>query len=167
MTFFTSCSLDLLKETRIKSGENSTFLELPLPPGCFFFSSPRTCGRGAGPAAVFNDSFRCHLLPKNNYSCSELQFFVVEFSSPVLYAVVYCPPKYNKDIIHEFSEFWADILPKYDKLLICEDFNIHFCCPSDQLATDFKRLLIEFNQWITHHLGRTLGRIMSFGRAGR
>lgn len=73
-------------------------------------------------ASVFNDSFKCRLLPINTYSCFELQLFVMEFTSPVLYAVVYRPPKYNKDFIHEFS---ADILPKYDKLLICGDFNVH------------------------------------------
>lgn len=92
----------------------------------------------------------------------------MELTSPVLCAVVYRPPKYNKDFIHEFSEFLADIFPKYDKLLICGDFNVHVCCPSDQLATDFKRLLETFNliQSVdkpTHHRGHTLDLIISFG----
>lgn len=86
----------------------------------------------------------------------------------MLCAVVYRPPKYNKDFIHEFSEFLADILPKYDKLLICGDFNVHVCCPADQFATDFKSLLATFNliQTVdkpTHHLGHTLDLVISFG----
>lgn len=123
---------------------------------------------GRALAAVFNDSFKYWLLPTNTYSCFELQLFVMEFTSPVLCAVVYRPSKYNKDFIHEFSEFWADILPKYDKLLICGDFNVHVCCPSDQLATDFQTLLTTFNliQSVdkpTYHLGHTLDLIISFG----
>lgn len=98
--FFTSCSF-LLMEIWIKPGENSAFSEL-LPPGCAFFTSPRTSGRGGGLAAIFNDSCRCCLLPTNAYSCFQLQLFVLSFSSPVLYAVIYRPAKYNKDFTHEF-----------------------------------------------------------------
>lgn len=125
-------------------------------------------GRGGGLAAVFKDSFKCRLLPTDTYLSFELQLFVVEFESPVLFAVVYRPPKYNKDFIHEFSEFLADILPKYDNLLICGDFNVHVCCPADQFATDFKSLLTTFNltQIVdepTHHLGHTLDLVISLG----
>lgn len=146
-----------MTETWLKPHENSAFSEL-LPPSCSVFNSPRLSGRGGGLAAVFKDSFKCRLLPSDAYSSFELQLFVVEFTSPVLCAVVYRPPRYNKDFIHEFSEFLADTLPKCDKLLICGDFNVHVCCPSDQLATDFKRLLETFNliQSVdkpTHHLG--------------
>lgn len=135
--FFTSYSLDflLLTETWLKPGENGAFSEL-LPPSCLFFSSPQVSGRGGGLAAVFNDNFKRRLLPTVTYSLFELPLFVVEFVSPVLCAVVCRTPKYNKSFIHEFhSEFFADILPKYDKLLICRDFNVHVCCPSEQFAT--------------------------------
>ncbi len=62
----------------------------------------------------------------------------------------------------------ADILPKYDKLLICGEFNVHVCCPSDQFATDFKSLLVTFNliQSVdkpTHHFGHTLDLVISLG----
>jgi len=48
------------------------------------------------------------------------------------------------------------------------EFNVHVCCPSDQLATDFKRLLETFNltQSVdkpTHCHGHTLDLIISFG----
>ena len=86
----------------------------------------------------------------------------------LLCAVVYRPPKYNKGFIHEFSEFLADILPKYEKLLICGDFKDHVCCPSDQFATDFKSLLATFiliqsMDKATHHLGHILDVVISFG----
>ena len=149
--FFTLHSLDflLLTETWLKPGDDSAFSEL-LPPSCSFFSSPRVSGRGGGLAAVFNTNFKCRLLPIGTYSSFELQLFAVEFASPVLCAVVYRPPKYNKGFIHEFSEFLADILPKYDKILICGDFNVHVCCPSDQFATDFRwpTVKIYFNRTV-------------------
>uniref|UniRef100_A0A8C1UC21 Reverse transcriptase domain-containing protein n=1 Tax=Cyprinus carpio TaxID=7962 RepID=A0A8C1UC21_CYPCA len=167
--FFISHSLDflLLTETWVKPGDNSAFTEL-LPPRCGFFSSPRVSGRGGGVATVFKDNFKCRLLSINDYSCFELQLFLIEFTLPVLCAVVYRPPKYNKNFIQEFSEFLADVVPKYDQLFICGDFNIHVCCPSDQLATDFKRLLSSFHlhQLVdrpTHLIGHTLDLIISHG----
>lgn len=45
-------------------------------------------------------------------------------------------------MIFFFVAFLADILSKYDKLFICANFDIHVCCPSDKLATDFKTLLM-------------------------
>lgn len=81
---------------------------------------------------------------------------------------IYHPPKYNKDFIQEFSEFLAEVVPKYEQLLICGDFNIHACRPSDPLATDFKRLLASFDltqsvDGPTHNNGRTLDLIISHG----
>jgi len=55
-------------------------------------------------------------------------------------------------------------IPGFDQL--CVDFNIHICCPSDQLATYFKRLLTYFHlhQLVdipTHLIGNTLALIIS------
>lgn len=59
------------------------------------------------------------------------------------------------------------MVPKYEEL-ICGDFNIHVCCPSDPLATDFKRLLASFDltqsvDGPTHNAGHTLDLIISHG----
>lgn len=59
---------------------------------------------------MFNNSFKCRLLPSGLYSSFEVQLFMMEFVSPVLCALVYRPPKYNKVFIEEFSEFLADYL---------------------------------------------------------
>lgn len=156
-----------MTETWTKLGDVSAFTEL-LPPQCSFLSTPRTSGRGGGVATVFKDNFKCKPLQVNNYTCFEVQLFSVELACPVLFAVVYRPPKYSKDFIQEFSEFLAEVVSKHDQLLICGDFNIHVCCPSDPLANDFKRLLSSFdlNQAVngpTHKAGHTLDLIISYG----
>lgn len=139
--FFTSHFLDflLLTETWNKPGDNSAFSEL-LPPSCSFLNSPQASGRGWG--LTSKENFRCRFLSTNNYTSFELQLFLIELTCQILCALVYCPPKYNKDFIQEFSEFSSEFTLVYDKLLICGDFNIHICCLSDQFATDFKRLCL-------------------------
>lgn len=56
-------------------------------------------------------------------------------------AVVYRPPKTNKNFITEFSEFLGGITPKFDRILIVGDFNIHVCCDSTALAKEFLSLI--------------------------
>lgn len=125
-------------------------------------------GRGGGLASLFKDDYRCRLLPAYCYASFELQLLVVDLNSPVLFAVIYRSPKPNKDFICEFSEFLADVVPKFDKLLICGDFNIHVCCPLNAFANDFKNVLNSYglNQCVnrpTHNLGHTLDLIISLG----
>ncbi len=66
-------------------------------------------------------------------------------SHTVLCAVVYRPPKYNKDFINDFSAFLADIMPKYDRVLIVGEFNVHVCCPDTPMAKDFLNINDSFN----------------------
>ena len=162
--FFITHDLDflLLTETWLKPSENSAFSEL-LPPGCSFFSTPRAAGRGGGLAAIFKESFRCQAITTNNYFSFELQLFMIDLTCPVLCATVYRPPRFNKDFLHEFL---SDFIPKFDKLLICGDFNIHVCCASNQLANEFKGLLDSFDltQSVnapTHEHGHTLDLVIS------
>ena len=49
---------------------------------------------------------------------------MVSQSDPVLCAVIYRPPKYNKDFVNDFSDLLAEIMPKYDRVLLVGDFNI-------------------------------------------
>lgn len=63
----------------------------------------------------------------------------------MLFAVVYQPPKYIKDFINDFADFLADIMPKYDWVLIVGDFNIHVCCPDSPMAKAFLDLIDYFN----------------------
>jgi len=94
--------------------------------------------------------------------------FVVDLTCPVLCAIVYRPPKINKYFLPEFSELLSDLIIKAEKLLICGDFNIHVCCETNQLATEFKSLFDSFGltQSVTsptHDHGHTLDLIISHG----
>ncbi len=86
----------------------------------------------------------------------------------LLCAVVYRPPKYNKDFLNDFSDFLAEIMPKYDSVLIVGDFNVHVCCPDKPMAKDFLNLNDSFNlvQSVvgrTQERGHTLDLVLSFG----
>ena len=86
----------------------------------------------------------------------------------MLCAVVYRPPKYNKDFLNDFSDFLAGIMPQYDRVLLVGDFNIHVCCPDKPLVKDFLSLIDSFNfvqcvSGSTHEHGHTLDLILSYG----
>lgn len=64
--------------------------------------------------------------------------------------------------------FLADIMPKYDRVLIVGDCNIHVCCPENPLARDFLNIIDSFNlvQSVTgptHERGHTLDLVLSYG----
>lgn len=59
-------------------------------------------------------------------------------------AMVYLPPKYNKDFVNDFSDFLPEIMPKYGCALIVGDY-VHLCCPDKLMAKDFLNLVDSFN----------------------
>lgn len=77
-----------------------------------------------------------------------MQLFLIHPTCPDLCAVVYRPPKYNKDLIPEFAEQLSELLPKYNGLLIAGDFNIHVCCPPSSMVNEFPSLLASLG--LTH-----------------
>ena len=167
--FFTSRNLDFmfLTETWLRAGEFTAFAEL-LPPDCTFINTPRITGKGGGLASVFKSSFRCRQTPSNSFSSFELQLFEIHVQPPVLCAVIYRPPKFNKDFIQDFYDFVAGIVLNTEHLLIIGDFNIHVCCDSRPLVKDFLNLIDSFNlkQSVTaptHEKGHTLDLVLSLG----
>lgn len=59
-------------------------------------------------------------------------------------------------------------MPNFDSVLILGDFNIHVCCPSKPLVSEFMHLVESFNltQFVagpTHKLGHTLDLVLSCG----
>ena len=149
-------------------GASSVFTEL-LPAECCFFNSPWTSGQGGGIATVFKSDFKCKQLSLSfSFTSFELRLFELGHSHTVLYAVIYWPPNYNKDFLTDFSEFLADIMPKYDWALIVGDCNIHVCCPENPLARDFLNIIDSFNlvQSVlgpTHEHDHTLDLVISYG----
>jgi len=170
--FFIQRHLDILflTETWIGAGagESSVFGEL-CPSNCSFISTPRSTGRGGGIAMIFKNNFKIRTLPVGTYSTFEIQCVKVEsITTPLVCALVYRPPKPNKDFIKEFSDFLSDCITSYDRLLILGDFNIHVCCPDKPLVKDFCHVMDSFGlvQHInqpTHILGHTLDLILSHG----
>ncbi|XP_056586108.1 uncharacterized protein LOC130407337 isoform X1 [Triplophysa dalaica] len=167
--FFTSRELDFmfLTETWLHTGDLVPFSEL-LPPRCDFLNSPRITGKGGGLASVFKSTFHCREIAVDGFNSFELQLFETHFPATVLCAVVYRPPKYNKNFIQDFADFVAGIVLKYDRFLIIGDFNIHVCCESKPLVKDFLSLIESFNltQSVTgptHEKGHTLDLVLSYG----
>ena len=170
--FFTGHDLDLLflTETWITSGpgELSAFGEL-CPTNCSVISTPRCVGRGGGVALVFKNRLKIRTLSTGNYSSFELQCVKIESTTtPLVCALVYRPPKPDKDFISDFSDFLSQFVPLHDRLLILGDFNIHVCCPGRPMVSEFCHVLDSFSllQHIdkaTHVLGHSLDLILSYG----
>ena len=118
---------------------------------------------------VFKSDFNCKQLSlSSSFTSFELSLSERGHSHTVLCAVIYQPPKYNKDFLTDFSEFLADIMPKYDRVLIAGDCNIHVCCPENSLVRDFLNIIDSFNlvQSVlepTHERGHTLDLVLSYG----
>ena len=76
---------------------------------------------------MFKSKFPCQKSPSSQFSSFELQIFHLNLRVPVLCALVYRPPKFNKGFISDFSDFLARLALISDRFLIIGDFNIHVC----------------------------------------
>ncbi|MGL4932751.1 MAG: endonuclease/exonuclease/phosphatase family protein, partial [Aeromonas sp.] len=169
--FMSAHNLDFLfiTETWVKKGDLSPYSEL-VPADYCFYDAPRSTGRGGGLAIITRKIFkpRCCLLSYVTYTSFESQLLLLDWSEPIVLALIYRPPHLVKDFIVEFSEFIGDLVTKHDRFLLVGDFNVHVCCPSKLLSTEFLNTIDSFNlqQWVscpTHHLGHTLDLILTFG----
>jgi len=106
---FLSQEIDFLfvTETWLNAGEMTSLSELS-PPGCSFFSTPRSVGRGGGLAVVFKDKFKCRLSPSESYSTFESQLITLNSFKSVLCVLIYRPPNFHGGFIQEFSELLSD-----------------------------------------------------------
>lgn len=95
---------------------------------------------------VYRKDFCCEQLSLPvSFPSFELSVSELGLAHPVLYALIYRPPKYNKDFINYFSDFLAEIVPKYDRILTVGDLNIHVCCPNKPMVKHFLDLVDSFN----------------------
>lgn len=168
--FFVTHTLDILciTESWISSGEWSAVNEL-VPADCVFIGVPRTSRRGGGLAVICKTKLQIkQLYSVTKYSSFELCLFELGHLSSLLCAVVYRPPRYNKDFISEFSEFLAEYALRYDQIMLLGDYNIHVCCPEKPLVSDFYDLIncFNLNQYVsgaTHVCGHTLDLVLFSG----
>lgn len=63
------------------------------------------------------------------------------------------------DVLADFSVFLADIVPKYERVLIVGNCNIHVCCP--EIIDSFDRVQCALGP--THERGHTLDLVLSCG----
>lgn len=133
--FFSSKDLDFLflSEMWLTTGDVNSLEELTLA-SCTFKNSPRSVGHSGGLATVYRNQYHCKLLPVDGFSSFEVHLMKNKRTCPVFCALIYRPPKYNKDFIVEFSEFLSSLVTFCDKLLILGDFNIHVCCTTQSLV---------------------------------
>lgn len=164
--FYSSRNFLFLTETWLNAGDAAPLGELT-PADCMFYNIPRTVGRG-GLATVLRKHNHCKLLPVDVFTSFEVQLMKINQSCPVFCAVIYRPPKYNKDFIAEFSEFLSTLVPRCERLVILVDFNIHICCKTQPLVKEFLCMVDAFNltQLVsgpTHIKGHTLDLVLTSG----
>lgn len=68
------------------------------------------------------------------------------YASPLLCAVIYCLPKYNKDCLWEFSDFLVKLCENVQVLSV-GDSSIHVCCSEKPLVKAFLDLLASLSWW--------------------
>lgn len=90
-----------------------------------------------------------------------------DLDTPLLIVLVYRPPS-RKNFISQFSDFLSNTVSNHDRILIVGDFNIHVCCPSKPMVSDFLHLIDSFGlaQHVTdstHRLGHTLDLVLTSG----
>lgn len=73
--------------------------------------TPRTGGRGGGVATIFKNCFKCRLISVEKFERFEAQVFKVDLTRPVICALIYRPPNYNKAFIGELSELLSSLIP--------------------------------------------------------
>lgn len=144
--FFSSYALDFLfmTETWLKPDDLSSLGELS-PPDCSFYSSPRPNGSGGGLATIFKKSFKCQLLPVDAFSSFEAQLLHIDLDGPLIFILIYRPPKVSTTFIHELSDFLSNQVSRCDRLLVLGDFNISVCCPSKPMVKNFMNLIDSFS----------------------
>jgi len=167
--YYVSSGLDFLfiTETWLNDADMSPIAEL-VPNGCSYLSTSRSNRRGGGLAVIFNNKMKCKLLPVETFMSFEVQLMKIDLPLPVLCALIYRPPSYNKNFIDDFYEFLSVIVPSADRILIMGDFNIHVCCPGKPMTKEFLNLVDSFNlsqsvSGPTHEHGHTLDLVFSLG----
>lgn len=107
-TFFANNDLDILSitESWIFLGDLATIAEL-LSAGCTYFNTPRKSGSEGGLLTILKSAIACNSTSILGVNPSvEVSAFELGSSSPTFCALLYRPPKYNKDFTTQFSDFF-------------------------------------------------------------
>ena len=117
--FISSENLDLmfLTETWLQGADCNQLVEL-CPPHYECFNQPRVSGRGGGLVCVYKKSFKCHLLHFNGFSSFEALTFKLAGSYPILFALIYRPPKSASSFLAEFPEFLSSLVLNFEETIL-------------------------------------------------
>lgn len=158
-----------LTETWLSPEDNVPLIQTT-PPNFSYFNLPRPEGTGGGLAVFYKNNFKCSPISFGAFKTFEIFSFLINSKNPVLCVLIYRPPKHNSGFIIEFSELLSLITQRYDNIILLGDLNVHVCCPSNSLSSDFIHLtesfdFIQFVTGATHRLGHTLDLVLSLGLA--
>lgn len=145
-----------------------TFLSLneSCPPGYSYLQKARSTGRGGGLSVIHRSDLELSLQPLPELSSFECLAFKCRSPSPVLFLLIYRPPKPNSSFITEMSNLLTAFCTSSADVIILGDMNIHIDTPSCRFAAEFLQLLDCFNlkQLVdvpTHTRGHTLDLVIT------
>ena len=68
---------------------------------------------------------KCYLILCEDFSSFEALTFKLGGPSPIVFAIIYRPPKPAGYFLAEFSDFLSTLIMKYDRIILSGDFNFH------------------------------------------
>lgn len=156
----------LVSESWQRVGEFASLNEL-CPPNYIYSCAPRCTGRGGGLASFYRDCFSINTVTTESFPSFEVLSTKVGRSNPFYSILIYRPPGKNGSFLSDFGDFLASVI-RYDRVLLCGDFNIHVNDCSDKFASDFLNVTESFNfiQHVsgpTHSKGNTLDLVFTIG----
>ncbi|XP_019735220.1 uncharacterized protein LOC109521672 [Hippocampus comes] len=160
--FITDNNLDFLFITETWHKHLDYFsLNQATPPGYTYIDKPRLTSRGGGVALVHKTEFKISTIstsPTESFEHITLKFLG---PSPLVFAVIYRPAKFNPSFFSDFSDFVTQLPPISPFTLLLGDFNFHLDNTNCKHASEFLDLLdcLNFTQHVNfpaHTHGHTL-----------
>ena len=115
------------------------------PQGYSYLQKALSTGRGGGLSVIHRSDLELSLQPLPELSSFECLAFKCKSPSPVLFLLIYRPPKPNPSFITEMSNLLTTFCTSSADVIILGDMNIHVDTPSCRFAAEFLQLLDCFN----------------------
>lgn len=115
------------------------------PPGYSYLQKTSSTGRGGGLSVIHRKDLELSLQPLPELSSFECLAFKCKSPSPVLFLLIYRPPKPNSSFIPEVSNLLTTFCTSSTDVIILGDMNIQVDNPSCRLSAEFLQLLDCFN----------------------
>ena len=167
--------LDLLCLTETwLTEEEYVSLNTATPPSHINTHIHRDTGQiGGGVAAIYNSNLM--ITPRARLAYKSFESLVLNLShpswkssQPLLFVIVYRPPRPYTEFLSEFSDFLSRLVLESNKIIISGDLNVHVDVETDSLRNAFISLTesIGFAQCVdkpTHKFNHTLDLVLVYG----